>query len=154
MIWYFAYGSNMNPARLADQRLKERAVRMGRRIGGRLDGWRLVFNKVARAPAGAAAANIVEASGEVVHGSLNEMPDAGLEVLDIWEGVAGGHYERRAVPVVRADTGETVEAVAYVALKVGDGLKPTREYLSHLLAGSGLLPVGYREKLKEIPTLD
>ena len=26
MIWYFAYGSNMNPARLADQRLKERAV--------------------------------------------------------------------------------------------------------------------------------
>ena len=86
-----------------------------------------------------------------MHGTLNEMPDAGLAVLDVWEGVAGGHYERRTVPVVRADT---VEAVAYVALKVGDGLKPTREYLSHLLAGSGLLPVGYRKKLKEIPTLD
>jgi len=35
-------------------------------------------------------------------------------VLDIWEGVAGGHYERRTVQVVRADTGETVDAVVYV----------------------------------------
>ena len=154
MIWYFAYGSNMNPARLADQRLKERAVRMGPRIAGRLDGWRLVFNKVARAPAGAAAANIVEASGEVVHGTLNEMPEAGLEVLDIWEGVAGGHYERRTVPVVRADTGETVDAVIYVALKVCDGLRPTREYLGHLLAGRDLLPADYWERLNGTPTLD
>ena len=154
MIWYFAYGSNMNPARLADQRLKERAVQMGPRLGGRLDGWRLVFNKIARSPEGAAAGNIVGAPGGVVHGTLNQMPDAGLAVLDIWEGVAGGHYRRRAVPVVRADTGETVEAVTYIALKVGEGLRPTREYLGHLLAGKDLLPAEYWEKLKETPTLD
>ncbi|HZY53643.1 MAG TPA: gamma-glutamylcyclotransferase family protein [Reyranella sp.] len=154
MIWYFAYGSNMNPARLADQRLKERAVQMGPRIGGRLDGWRLAFNKIARSPEGAAAGNIVEAPGEVVHGTLNQMPDAGLAVLDIWEGVAGGHYKRRTVPVVRADIGETVEAVTYIALKVGEGLRPTREYLGHLLAGKDLLPAAYWEKLKETPTLD
>lgn len=154
MIWYFAYGSNMNPARLADQRLKERAVQMGPRIGGRLDGWRLVFNKIARVPVGAAAGNIVEAPGGVVHGTLNQMPEAGLTVLDIWEGVAGGHYERRAVPVVRADTGATVEAVTYVALKVGEGLKPTREYLSHLLAGRDLLPDDYWLRLKATPTFD
>jgi hypothetical protein len=154
MIWYFAYGSNMNPARLADQRLKESAVQMGPRIGGRLDGWRLVFNKIARQPAGAAAGNIVEAPGEIVHGTLNRMPDAGLAVLDIWEGVAGGHYRRQTVPVVRADTGATVEAVTYIALKVGAMLKPTREYLGHLLAGKDLLPAAYWEKLKETPTLD
>ena len=154
MIWYFACGSNMSPARLSDRRLKERAVQMGRRIGGRLDGWRLVFNKVARSPEGAAAGNIVEALGEAVHGTLNQMPDAGLAVLDIWEGVAGGHYKRRTVPVVRADTGETVEAVTYIALKVGEGLKPTRDYLGHLLAGKDLLPAAYWEKLKETPTLD
>ena len=154
MIWYFAYGSNMNPARLADQRLKERAVQMGPRIGGRLDGWRLAFNKIARSPEGAGAGNIVEAPGEAVHGTLNQMPDAGLAVLDIWEGVAGGHYERRTVSVVRADTGETVEAVTYIALKVGEGLRPTRDYLGHLLAGKDLLPAAYWEKLKETPTLD
>ncbi len=154
MIWYFAYGSNMNPARLTDQRLKERAVQMGPRIGGRLDGWRLVFNKIVRAPEGAAAGNIIEAPGQVVHGTLNRMPDAGLAVLDIWEGVAGGHYERRTVPVVRMDTGETVDAVAYIALKVGEGLRPTREYLDHLLAGKDLLPGEYWEELKATPTLD
>lgn len=154
MIWYFAYGSNMNPARLADQRLKERAVQMGPRIGGRLDGWRLAFNKIARSPEGAAAGNIVEAPGEVVHGTLNQMPDAGLAVLDIWEGVAAGHYKRQIVAVVRADSGETVEAVTYIALKVGEGLRPTREYLGHLLAGKDLLPAAYWEKLKETPTLD
>jgi len=154
MIWYFAYGSNMNPARLADQRLKERAVQMGPRIGGRLDGWRLAFNKIARSPEGAAAGNIVEAPGEVVHGTLNQMPDAGLAVLDIWEGVAGGHYKRQTVPVVRADTGETIEAVTYIALKVGEGLRPTREYLGHLLAGKDLLPAAYWEKLQKTETLD
>jgi gamma-glutamylcyclotransferase len=154
MVWYFAYGSNMNPARLSDQRLKERAVQMGPRVGGRLDGWRLVFNKIARSPAGAAAGNIVKAKGETVHGTLNEMPEAGLEVLDIWEGVAGGHYERRTVSVVRADTGETVDAVVYVALKVGEGLRPTRAYLGHLLAGRDLLPADYWEQLNATPTLD
>ena len=154
MIWYFAYGSNMNPARLADQRLKERAVQMGPRIGGRLDGWRLTFNKIARSPEGAGAGNIVEAPGEVVHGTLNQMPEAGLDVLDIWEGVAGGHYERRTLPVIRADTGETIEAVVYVALKIGEGLKPTREYLDHLLAGNDLLPAAYWDKLKKMETLD
>lgn len=154
MIWYFAYGSNMNPARLADQRLKERAVQIGPRIGGRLDGWRLAFNKIARSPEGAAAGNIVEAPGEVVHGTLNQMPDAGLAVLDIWEGVAAGHYKRQIVAVVRTDSGETVEAVTYIALKVGEGLRPTREYLGHLLAGKDLLPAAYWEKLKGTPTLD
>ena len=45
-------------------------------------------------------------------------------------------------------------AVTYIALKVGEGLKPTREYLDHLLAGKDLLPAAYWEKLKGTPTLD
>src|SRR5262249_17861098 len=75
-----------------------------------------------------------------VHGTLNEMPPAGLDVLDVWEGVAAGHYERRTVRVMRADTGETIDAVTYVALLVSEGLRPTRDYLGHLLAGRDLLP--------------
>jgi hypothetical protein len=152
--WYFAYGSNMNVARLLDGRLAQKGVAMGRRIGGRLDGWELAFNKVARTPAGAGAGNIVPASGKAVHGTLNEMPEAGLDVLDIWEGVAIGHYARRLLPIVRADSGEPVEAVVYVALKVGEGLRPTREYLGHLLAGQDLLPAEYWAWLKATPTFD
>jgi cation transport regulator ChaC len=154
MNWYFAYGSNMNPARLVDDRLKPKGVALGLRVGGRLDGWRLTFDKTARAPKGAGAGNIVVAPGNVVHGTLNEMPLAGLDVLDVWEGVAGGHYERRTMPVVRADTGDTVEAVTYVALLVGEGLRPTRDYLGHLLAGRDLLPERYWEWLKATPTFD
>jgi cation transport regulator ChaC len=154
MNWYFAYGSNMNPARLVDDRLRPKGVALGLRVGGRLDGWQLTFDKIARAPKGAGAGNIVVAPGNVVHGTLNEMPLAGLDVLDVWEGVAGGHYERRAVPVVRADTGDTVEAVTYVALLVGEGLRPTRDYLGHLLAGRDLLPADYWERLRASPTLD
>jgi gamma-glutamylcyclotransferase len=154
MNWYFAYGSNMNPARLVDDRLRPKGVAHGLRVGGRLDGWRLTFDKIARAPKGAGAGNIVVAPGEVVHGTLNEMPSAGLDVLAVWEGVASGHYERRTVPVVRADTGNTVEAITYVALLVGEGLRPTRDYLSHLLAGRDLLPADYWQRLRATPTLD
>ena len=75
-------------------------------------------------------------------------------MLDRYEGVAGGHYERRTVPVVRGDTGATVEAVTYVALLVGEGLRPTRAYLGHLLAGRDLLPADYWRRLSETPTID
>ena len=94
------------------------------------------------------------AAGATVHGTLNALPTEGFEVLDVHEGVAGGHYERRTVPVVRADSGETVEAVTYVALKVAAGLRPTRAYLAFLLAGGDVLPADYLERLKATPTVD
>lgn len=155
--WYFAYGSNMAAARLFDDRMTSKGIAWGERIGGRLDGWRLAFDKLVTRPGeppGAGAGNIVTAPGETVHGTLNLLPEAGFDVLDIHEGVAGGHYERRAVPVMRTDTGETVEAITYVALRIGTGLKPTRKYLGFLLAGGDLLPADYLEWLKATPTID
>lgn len=154
LSWYFAYGSNMDPVRLFDQRLAPRGVPRGARIAGRLDGWRLAFDKPARLLKGAAAANIVPAEGAVVHGTLNALPDAGFDVLDIYEGVADRHYERRTIRVVRGDTGDAVEAIAYVALMQGDGLKPQRAYLDCLLAGRDLLPSDYWDQLAATPTFD
>lgn len=157
MKWYFAYGSNMDANRLFGERLEREGVVRGQRVGGRLAGWRLVFDKkVTRVGAlpGAGVGNIVAAPGDVVYGTLNALPPKGFEVLDVHEGVAGGHYERRTVPVTCNDTGETVEATTYVALKVGIGLRPTRAYLACLLAGRDLLPVDYWERLRATPTLD
>ena len=154
MRWYFAYGSNMDAARLFDQRLAPEGVPRGQRIGGRLDGWRLTFDKQARTPPGAGAGNIVPAAGDCVYGTLNALPPKGFDVLDHYEGVKGGHYERRTVPVVRVDNGETVEAITYVALKVGHGLKPTRVYLGCLLAGRDLLPADYWDRLAATSTLE
>jgi len=154
LSWYFAYGSNMSALRLFEERLKPEGVSAGERIAGRLDGWRLAFNKRARTPNGAGAGNIVLAPGEAVHGTLNLLPVKGFEVLDRYEGVAGGHYERRTVPVCRGDTGVTIEAIAYVALLTAEDLRPTREYLGHLLAGHDLLPDHYYRRLNETPTID
>ena len=154
LSWYFAYGSNMSALRLFDERLKPEGVPAGERIAGRLDGWRLAFNKRGRTPVGAGAGNIVLAPGEAVYGTLNLLPAKGFEVLDRYEGVAGGHYERRIVPVVRGDTGEAVEAITYVARLVADGLRPTRDYLGHLLAGRDLLPADYFRRLSETLTVD
>lgn len=154
LSWYFAYGSNMSALRLFDDRLKPVGMSAGERVAGRLDGWQLAFNKRARAPLGAGAANIVMAPSGAVHGTLNLLPARGFEVLDRYEGVAGGHYERRMVQVVRSDTGAMVEAITYVALLTGEGLRPTREYLGHLLAGRDLLPADYFRRLSETPTLD
>lgn len=98
------------------------------------------------------------APGEVVHGTLNLLPAKGFEVLDRYEGVAGGHYERPVVPVLRGDTGVTVEAITYVALLTGEDLRPTRAYLNiswpDLLAGRDLLPEDYCRWLDGTPTVD
>ena len=154
LSWYFAYCSNISAQRLFEERLRPEGVRAGERVAGRLDGWRLAFNKRARAPIGSGAGNIVPASGEAVHGTLNLLPAKGFEVLDRYEGVAGGHYERRIVPVRRGDTGVAVEAITYVALLTAEDLRPTRDYLGHLLAGRDLLPADYFRRLSEILTLD
>jgi gamma-glutamylcyclotransferase len=154
LSWYFAYGSNMSAARLFDERLAPEGVARGDRIAGHLAGWRLAFNKRVRTPPGAGAGNIVLAAEGIVHGTLNLLPPKGFEILDRHEGVAAGHYERRGVPVVRTDTGATVEAITYVALLVGEDLRPTRTYLGHLLAGRDLLPADYCRELATTATLD
>jgi gamma-glutamylcyclotransferase len=153
LTWYFAYGSNMSAERLFEERLKPEGVAMSERVAGRLDGWRLAFNKQGRV-AGTGAGNIMLAPGEAVHGTLNLLPAKGFEVLDKYEGVAGGHYERQRVRVVRGDGGAIVEAITYVALLVAEDLRPTRAYLGHLLAGRDLLPADYFRRLSETPTLD
>jgi gamma-glutamylcyclotransferase len=152
-VWYFAYGSNMNPQRLFDARLARAGVPWGRRVAGRLDGWRLAFNKPwARFP-GAGVANIMPDAAAHVYGTLNEMPPEGLGVLDRYEGVAGGHYARRNV-TVRCGAAE-IAAVTYVAgAGLADGLAPACSYLAHLLAGGDLLPDGYLRALAARNCLD
>jgi cation transport regulator ChaC len=153
-IWYFAYGSNMDMARLYDARLKPHGVPIRERILGRLSGWQLVFNKTWHRFSGGGAANIVPDATGVTFGTLNLMPLKGLDVLDHYEGVAGGHYERRTLRVFVGDKGDTVDAIAYVGVKDLDAhLIPPRFYLNHLLAGRDLLPPDYARWLESHPVL-
>ncbi|MEW6574370.1 MAG: gamma-glutamylcyclotransferase family protein [Bacillota bacterium] len=148
-VWYFAYGSNMDAARMRE-RLKD-VGGWQERVPAVLTGWRLAFNKVAGQNPHHGFANIVPAAGEKVEGCLYRLPEAALEALDRYEGVPD-HYVRREVTVKRRDTGESLAAVTYVAQseRVREGLKPSREYLQHLLAGEECLSQEYFQRLRNV----
>lgn len=151
--WYFAYGSNLNPARLFGERMAGNGIAYGRRLAASLPGWRLAFNKPWSRFEGAGAANIVPDGNAVVHGTINELPDDGFAVLDRYEGVAGGHYVRRDVSVLDAE-GRSCPAITYVSeYRLTEGLSPACSYLAHLLAGRDLLPADYYDTLARMPCL-
>jgi len=154
-VWYFAYGSNMDPARLK-MRCTDKGAPIVERVAGRLDGWRLAFNKQRLNRPGEGAANVMEDPAGVVEGTLNRMPALGLDLLDVDEGVAHGQYARRRVRVIRIDTGAAVDAVMYVALAgvMADALRPSRWYLDHLLAGHDLLSAPYHAALAATDVID
>ena len=71
MIGYFAYGSNMNPARM-----QARGLRVREAMSGYLPGYRLCFNKRATdRAAGRAYANIQHHAGGRVEGVFYRLHD-------------------------------------------------------------------------------
>ena len=153
-IWYFAYGSNMDRARLETARLVPEGLRVKDRVLGFVDGWRLVFDKPWSKFAGGGAANISPYPHAHIYGTLNLMDARGLDVLDHFEGVAGGHYRRAPLRVMRPDYDDEVDAVVYLADgSLDDALSPPRFYLDHLLAGRDLLPPDYVAQLNAVQTL-
>jgi len=146
---YFAYGSNMNLERMIHRRVKFLSRRHAI-----LKSWRLEFNKVVANNSSEGYANIVQDENSIVEGILYEILDSDVKKLDIREGYPI-HYGKISVKV-QLDDGSEVEAFAYVAKpdKVRSGLKPSKEYLNHLLKGSDLLSKEYRDRLSKLETLD
>lgn len=148
MEYYFAFGSNMNPARM-----RARSVPYRARVWGILPGYRLAFDKRAGSPQGAGYATIHRDPLDAVEGVLYRVTRTGIAILDRYEGVPYS-YERMLLPIIRTD-GMTVQAHVYLAhpRMVGAGLLPTRAYLAHLLAGRDLLSSEYLALLKSAVTL-
>ncbi|HEV2317520.1 MAG TPA: gamma-glutamylcyclotransferase family protein [Thermoplasmata archaeon] len=148
-MYYFAYGSNMDL-----KRLRKRGVNPRKMRAAVLPGHRLCFNKRFDSNAGEGKANIVEQTDESVEGILSEVTPEEIARLDRYEGVPA-HYLRARV-VVTPEDGTEVEAVTYVAnpSMVMEGLKPTKEYLSYLLAGRSFLSSQYIRGLEGTGTLD
>ena len=133
-VWYFAYGSNMNPTRMI-----ERNMNFTRRASGTLKGFVLAFNKRAYKKPGVAFANIMPSDNGVVHGLMYRFPLRDLPNLDSREGVSSGHYFRKELQILTA-TG-IQDAVCYIACddQVAEGLTPEDAYINHLLCGCDLL---------------
>ena len=148
-MWYFAYGSNMDK-----ERMEERGVNFNERKYGFINGWRLAFNKVVSENSNKGYANIEKDDNGIVEGILYQIEEDGLEILDNKEGVPN-HYIKEKLEVW-LENEEKVLAYVYIANKdkVKDGLKPSKEYLSHLLKGCDLLSEEYCDKIKDIKTAE
>ena len=87
MTRYFAYGSNMSTGMM-----KRRCPSAVAIDTARLDGWRFFIMS-------AGFASIAPASGSVVHGVLWRLAPRDVAALNAYEGVDGGLYVRRTLPV-------------------------------------------------------
>ncbi len=147
--YYFAYGSNMNPARMASRGLRYRQA-----LAGRLHGYRLRFNKVAHGKVGVAYANIAHHHGEMVEGVLYQLEHAqDIALMDVYEGCPV-RYSREIFTVAAAEQ-RIVPAWVYVANPawIDDNVLPEQRYLGHLLAGKAWHSDDYHQQLRQQPTL-
>lgn len=146
---YFAYGSNCNPAVL-----DRKGVRFRTRARATLSGYRLKFNKRAlreKLPPDIGFANVEEERGGTVEGVLYELVAEDIPRLDDSERHPE-HYER--VDVVVATESGTTECFTYKARpdKTADGLRPSRNYLNHILEARDFLSRSYFEALEQCQT--
>jgi hypothetical protein len=90
---YAAYGSNMDPAQMA-----ERCPHSPQRGTGWLEGWRLTFGGEDIGWEGALA-TVVEDAAERVFVALYELSESDEAALDRWDGASIGYYRKFTVRV-------------------------------------------------------
>ena len=136
-LWYFAYGSNMDP-----EQMRERGVTPAEALPCRLNDWRFSFRKLSKD--GTGKANLVAAPGSAAIGVAYRVRPEALDLLQAHE----KGYDLRSVEVHTAD-GRTLPAQAFVAAPQPKPLVPAPEYLARILRGAAhhKLP---RDYLKEI----
>jgi gamma-glutamylcyclotransferase (GGCT)/AIG2-like uncharacterized protein YtfP len=141
---YAAYGSNMDPAQMA-----ERCPYSPQRGTGWLDGWRLTFGGEDIGWEGALA-TVVEDAGQRVFVVLYELSDCDEQALDQWDGATLGYYDKIRVRVATLD-GDLV-AWLYV-LDAYEGGLPSARYLGILAdaAEAAGAPADYVTWLRKRP---
>ena len=143
-LYYFAYGSNMNP-----ERVKARGLNYSQVLSGQLSGYELSFNKYSAKREGSAA-NIIMQENAVTEGVLYLLSEAEqIVAMDPFEGFPD-HYTRELLSI--STKSASVRAWVYIANQrfIRRNLLPPRWYLNHLLAGKQFLTQPYYERLKKV----
>jgi cation transport regulator ChaC len=149
MLGYFAYGSNMNPARV-----RARGLAFTQAEGAVLRGFRLEFHKQSRHHPGSGHANIAFDREGIVEGVLYRLalPDE-IHKMDPFERTPV-NYSRDVVMVETASGTEPSWTYFANAGVLYPGLRPERAYLAHLLAGAPYLSAAYLARLARWPCAD
>lgn len=145
MPFYFAYGSNMNPRRMA-----QRGLAVEQAVSGQLPDMALRFNKRSRHNPEWACANVAWSPGNVVEGVLYRLADERqIQLMDPFEG-APRYYSRERFHV--HTPGGPVPAWVYIAnpATIDNGLRPLRWYLNQLLEGRSFLSADYVRQLENV----
>jgi len=125
LVFYFAYASNLDRKQVA-----ERAPNAKVRYSATLPNHKLIFAGWSRTWRGAVA-SILQSHSDKVHGGLYEVSEQDMLRLAKYE---GPDYTTTRVNVFR-DTGELIEAVAFVQKQQKDEGKPSAEYLAAIKQG-------------------
>ena len=135
---YFAYGSNMNPARM-----QARGLRILTAEAASLWGFKLVFNKQSHCKPSVAYANVQQAGKCHVEGVLYTLASIDeLRLMDHFEGTPV-RYSRECMHV-HTSSGQRATWI-YLAnpAYINNALLPESSYLAHLLAGREFLSSEY-----------
>jgi hypothetical protein len=148
-VWYFAYGSNMQPATFRGRR----GIEALRAVPARLAGWRLVLDKPPLVPVGHAMANVVESAGHDVYGIAYAVTAADLAHVELTEGVLIGNYRRIPVRLAPIDGSDALEAFTLTSDRRDPGLRPSDRYMALLIEGAEWhgLPAEYVAWLRSLP---
>ena len=141
---YAAYGSNMDPAQMA-----ERCPHSPQAGTGWLDGWRLTFGGEDLGWEGALA-TVVEEQDARVFVVLYEVSETDEEALDRWDGATLGYYSKLRVKVATLEG--DVLAWLYVLNDYEGGL-PAARYLGIMAdaASAAGAPADYVAGLRARP---
>ena len=153
-VWYFAYGSNMQPATFAGRR----GITPTRTLAARVRDWRLVLDKTPLIPIGEAFANVRHDPGAETYGVVYEITPDDLAHVDLTEGVLIGNYERIEVmvePLAPPSDGDApTSAYTLTSDKRSAELIPSEYYMALLIEGAEThgLPPEWIAMLRAVPT--
>lgn len=139
---YFAYGSNMNPARM-----RARGLDFVNAEAAILPGFRLVFNKRSHCNPTVAYANVQPCSSSHVEGVLYTLTNVDdLSLMDHFEGTPVRYSRERFIVQTQSGPRTTWIYIANPAF-INSNLLPESTYLDHLLAGRDFLSSQYLSML-------
>jgi len=142
---YFAYGSNMLPARLRARCPSARVVGLGEAVGFDLE-----FSKVSQD--GSGKATLREVADIVTPGVLFEIAATELIALDKAEGLGVGYDRLDDFVIKNTTSGAEVSSRTYVATAIDTNLTPYDWYLALVIAGACKqgLDGGHIERLRGV----